>query len=131
MLPNVSDLRFVQAILTSQDQDDQIYPAGRHVPQTSGEPSMGLPQWIEENSNESIEDTDVVVYHTFGVDHFPSPEDFPVMPRESMTVLLKPRNFFTRNPALDVAPTYCSTPSQIAANKAALVDNTDTRSQLV
>jgi primary-amine oxidase len=39
------------------------------------------------------------------------------MPVEPMTLLLRPRNFFTKNPALDVPPSYCSTPSQ-AKNKA-------------
>ena len=36
------------------------------------------------------------------------------MPAEPMTLLLRPRNFFTKNPALDVPPSYCATPSQKA-----------------
>ena len=36
------------------------------------------------------------------------------MPAEPMTVLLRPRNFFDRNPALDVPPSYSSWPSQVA-----------------
>lgn len=71
--------------------------------------------WIQETSTESIDNTDVVLWHTFGLTHFPSPEDFPVMPAEPMTVLLRPRNFFDRNPALDVPPSYAHTPSQVAA----------------
>jgi len=55
----------------------------------------------------------VVLWHTFGITHFPSPEDFPVMPAEPMTLLLRPRNFFTRNPCLDVRPSYCSVPSGV------------------
>jgi primary-amine oxidase len=31
------------------------------------------------------------------------PEDFPVMPAETIGFRLVPRGFFTRNPALDVA----------------------------
>jgi primary-amine oxidase len=97
--------------------DDQLHPAGRHVPQTSGEPSKGLPEWIETASLSSekanIDNTDVVVWHTFGVNHFPAPEDFPIMPAEPMSVLLRPRNFFSRNPCLDVKPSYCSMPSEI------------------
>jgi primary-amine oxidase len=99
------------------DNDSQIHPAGRHVPQTSGEPSMGLPQWIAENPNANIANTDIVLWHTFGITHFPSPEDFPVMPAEPMTLLLRPRNFFLRNPALDVPPSYARTPSQVLAGK--------------
>ena len=36
------------------------------------------------------------------------------MPAEPMTLFLRPRNFFTKNPALDVPPSYASTPSQKA-----------------
>lgn len=52
------------------------------------------------------------------------------MPAEPMTLLLRPRNFFTKNPALDVPPSYCSTPSSVA-NKKAVVDAADKMSQLV
>lgn len=95
------------------DSDDQIHPAGRHVPQTSGEPSHGLPAWIAATENDSIENTDVVLWHTFGLTHFPAPEDFPIMPAEPMSLLLRPRNFFDRNPVLDVEPSYAKTPSQV------------------
>jgi primary-amine oxidase len=87
------------------------------VPQTSGEPSQGLPQWIANNPSENIANEDIVLWHTFGLTHFPAPEDYPVMPAEPMTVLLRPRNFFLRNPALDVPPSYARTPSQVAAGK--------------
>lgn len=42
-----------------------------------------------------------------------------------MSVLLRPRNFFTQNPCMDVPPSYSSVPSQMAAGKkgvAAVVD---------
>ncbi|KAI9687610.1 MAG: hypothetical protein M1822_002220 [Bathelium mastoideum] len=107
------------AVHVTRYSDAQIHPAGRHVPQTSGEPSMGLPQWIEEDPSASIENTDVVLWHTFGLTHFPSPEDYPIMPAEPMTVLLRPRNFFERNPALDVPPSYSVTPSQVKNGSAA------------
>lgn len=35
------------------------------------------------------------------------------MPAEPMTLLLRPRNFFTRNPCLDIPPSYCSVPSGV------------------
>jgi primary-amine oxidase len=98
-------------VLIITDDDSQTYPAGRHVPQTSGDPSQGLPAWIEANPNESVANTDIVLWHTFGIIHFPSPEDFPVMPAEPMSLLLRPRNFFVKNPALDIPPSYSSCPS--------------------
>lgn len=36
------------------------------------------------------------------------------MPAEPMTVLLRPRNFFAKNPAMDVPPSLAKTPSQVA-----------------
>ncbi|KAF2866570.1 copper amine oxidase [Massariosphaeria phaeospora] len=101
------------AVHVTKYEDSQVHPAGRHVPQTSGEPSQGLPAWIAANPNANIVDTDIVLWHTFGITHFPSPEDFPIMPAEPMTLLLRPRNFFTRNPCLDVPPSYCSVPSGV------------------
>lgn len=73
----------------------------------------------------------MVLWHTFGVSHIPAPEDFPVMPVEPMTLLLRPRNFFSNNPVMNVPPSYVSIPSQVAAQKeAALVDATDRVSRL-
>jgi primary-amine oxidase len=43
------------------------------------------------------------------------------MPAEPMTLLLRPRNFFTRNPALDVPPSFCSVPSR-ARQQTSVVD---------
>lgn len=111
------------------DSDDQLWPAGRHVPQTSGEPSRGLPEWIGDGK-ESIENTDVVLWHTFGITHFPAPEDFPIMPAEPMTLLLRPRHFFSNNPVMDVPPSYVTIPSQVAAKKEAIVDATDKMSHM-
>ena len=35
------------------------------------------------------------------------------MPAEPMSLLLRPRNFFTRNSCLDIPPSYCSVPSGV------------------
>lgn len=72
----------------------------------------------------------MVLWHTFGVTHIPAPEDFPVMPVEPITLLLRPRNFFSNNPVMDVPPSYSSTPSQVAANGAGIVNATDGMSKL-
>ena len=57
-----------------------------------------------------IENTDLVVWHTFGVTHIPRPEDWPVMPVEYSGFSLMPVGFFERNPALDLPPSkhHCS-----------------------
>lgn len=71
-----------------------------------------------------------MLWHTFGVTHIPAPEDFPVMPVEPMTLLLRPRNFFTNNPVMNVPPSYVTIPSQIAASKEAVVDAADKVSRM-
>ena len=53
-------------------------------------------------ADRSLVDEDVVVWHTFGSTHIPRTEDWPVMPVEHAGFLLKPVNFFDRNPALDL-----------------------------
>ena len=134
MSRNVCTLASLFSSLTDlfADSDDQLYPAGRHVPQTSGDPSRGLPEWIEAHGDENIDNTDIVLWHTFGITHFPSPEDYPVMPAEPMTLLLRPRNFFLKNPALDVPPSFCSTPSQVASMfKGPSVNSADKSSRTV
>ncbi|MEM7092440.1 MAG: primary-amine oxidase [Actinomycetota bacterium] len=77
------------------------FPAGDHV--TQSEPDgRGLPSWTA--ADRSIADTDIVVWHTFGLTHAARPEDFPVMPTEYARCTWVPFGFFDRNPALDVAP---------------------------
>ena len=58
-----------------------------------------------QSQDRNIEDTDIVVWYTFGVTHLVRPEDFPVMPVEYTGFLLSPFGFFDRNPALDIPPT--------------------------
>lgn len=99
------------------------------MPQTSGEPSPGLTEWIGDGKT-SVDNTDIVLWHTFGVTHFPSPEDFPVMPAEPITLLLRPRNFFKSNPVMDIPPSYCSTPSQVAARGEGVLNARDETSKL-
>ena len=79
---------------------DERRAAGDHPNQHPG--GDGLPRWTSEDR--PIADTDLVVWHTFGVTHIPRPEDWPVMPVESSGFLLAPVGFFDRNPALDVPP---------------------------
>jgi primary-amine oxidase len=74
------------------------YPAGDFVNQHPGE--GGLPTFVADDA--PLEDTDVVLWHTFGLTHFPRPEDWPVMPTDYTGFTLKPVGFFDRNPALGV-----------------------------
>ncbi|CCQ15076.1 Amine oxidase (Copper-containing) [Rhodococcus sp. AW25M09] len=87
---------------------DERWPSGEFVNQSGVD--HGLPEWTE--ADRSIENTDVVVWYTFGIHHITRPEDWPVMPADTVSFWLKPFGFFDRNPSLDVAasePKSCHT----------------------
>jgi len=62
----------------------------------------GLPAWT--TAGRSLEECDLVLWYTFGTTHLPRPEEWPVMPVESVGFSLQPVGFFDTNPALDVPP---------------------------
>jgi primary-amine oxidase len=76
----------------------QRYAAGDYPNQQPG--GDGLPAYVRQNR--SLEKTELVVWYTFGSNHVVRPEDWPVMPVESVGFHLKPVGFFDGNPALDV-----------------------------
>ncbi|MGI8661898.1 MAG: primary-amine oxidase [Acidimicrobiales bacterium] len=76
--------------------------AGEHPNQSLG--GDGLPAWTAADRKLEGGEVDVVLWHTFGVTHVPRPEDWPVMPVESVGFHLLPCGFFDRNPTLDVPP---------------------------
>jgi primary-amine oxidase len=85
-------------------QADERYAAGDYPNQHPG--GDGLPKWTQ--GDRPIENTDVVVWYTFGHHHIPRPEDWPVMPVAYSGFTLKPVGFFTANPAMDVPPSHRS-----------------------
>jgi primary-amine oxidase len=92
--------------VTAHDPDER-YAAGDFVNQHVG--GAGLPAFVADDR--SVENTDLVVWHTFGLTHFPRPEDWPIMPVDHTGFRLRPVGFFDRNPTLDVPPSrsaHCS-----------------------
>jgi primary-amine oxidase len=83
--------------VTPYDEEER-YPAGEYPNQHAG--GAGLPAWTK--ADRSVENTDVVVWYTMNAHHIPRPEDWPVMPTNYISFMLKPVGFFERNPALDV-----------------------------
>jgi len=79
---------------------DERYASGEFPNQHAG--GDGLPKYIAQNR--SIENEDIVLWHSFGATHVCRPEDFPVMPVEYIGFALKPAGFFTENPAMDLPP---------------------------
>lgn len=92
----------------------RLYPSGDHVPQWSGDGLRGMREWIGDGTDK-VDNTDILLFHTFGITHFPAPEDFPVMPTEIFDLQLRPRNIHTENPVLDVKPSYARTTSEVKA----------------
>ncbi|TNM61502.1 primary-amine oxidase [Streptomyces sp. NP160] len=91
----------------------QRYAAGDLVNQHPG--GAGLPAYTA--ADRSVEDTDVVLWHTFGLTHFPRPEDWPVMPTDYTGFQLKPHGFFDRNPALGVPAVLTSGRSHCSSGR--------------
>lgn len=89
------------AVWVTRFHDGELFSSGNHTMQSLGD--EGIASWIKSRPNPvGVRNADIVIWHTFGTTHNPRVEDWPVMPAEKMTVSLKPVNFFTANPALDV-----------------------------
>ena len=85
--------------VTKYDPSER-YASGAFPNQHAG--GDGLPKYAAQNR--PIENTDIVVWHTFGHTHVCKPEDFPIMPVEYAGFMLKPNGFFVENPAMDLPP---------------------------
>ncbi|MFJ3321067.1 primary-amine oxidase [Curtobacterium sp. NPDC086286] len=79
-------------------QPDELWAAGYTVNQHPG--GAGLPSYAA--ADREVDGEDVVVWHTFGLTHFPRLEDWPIMPVDHTGFVMKPHGFFDRNPTLDV-----------------------------
>jgi primary-amine oxidase len=96
--------------------EEELYAAGDFVNQHPG--GAGLPAYVAQDRD--IDGQDLVVWHSFGLTHFPRPEDWPVMPVDTTGFSLKPHGFFDANPTLNVpssASGHC-TPENTAAGTA-------------
>jgi len=92
--------------------EDELFAGGKYTNQSRG--GTGVRSFADRKDD--VKDKDIVVWVQFGINHVPRIEDFPVMPVEIIKVSLKPVNFFSKNPALDVPP------STQAFNKSVLVE---------
>lgn len=100
----------------TQFDPEELFPAGSMPNQHAG---GGIADWVK--ADRSLENTNLVVWHTFGPTHVPRPEDWPVMPVDYYGFWLKPYGFLDRNPALDLPSgvkddgSCCSTDVDLAA----------------
>ena len=47
-----------------------------------------------------------MLWYTVGFHHITRPEDWPILPTRWHEFMLRPVNFFTQNPAIDLAPNF-------------------------
>ncbi|QDE36526.1 primary-amine oxidase [Microbacterium foliorum] len=82
----------------TRHEQGQIWPAGRYPNAHQG--GAGLPEYSA--GDRSLDGEDIVLWHTFGLTHFPRPEDWPIMPVDYAGFWFKPNGFLDQNPAMDV-----------------------------
>ncbi len=75
---------------------DERFPEGKYPNRSSKD--TGLGQFTADD--QSIDNTDNVVWLTTGTTHVARAEEWPIMPTEWVHVLLKPWNFFNETPTL-------------------------------
>ncbi|MBP1860493.1 primary-amine oxidase [Rhizobium herbae] len=92
---------FVQNHLwvTAYDPDER-FPAGDFMNHSDG--TGGLVEFIAKDR--PIENTDIVLWHVFGLHHPVRIEDFPVQPCVFTGFKLMPSGFFNGNPAINLPP---------------------------
>lgn len=83
--------------VTAFDEEER-FPAGDFVNGSTG--GEGLPTFVKQGR--SIDGTDVVAWHSFGLHHVVRLEDYPVQPCVRTGFKLMPVGFFDRNPTLDI-----------------------------
>lgn len=80
-------------------KDEELYAGGKYTLQSQKE-TLGLADAVARKDD--VEDNDVVVWNVFGLTHNPRVEDWPVMPVEIHELHIKPADFFSANPSIDV-----------------------------
>jgi primary-amine oxidase len=85
--------------VTAYDSEER-YPAGDYMNHSDGQ--TGLDKIILQDR--PIENTDIVLWHTFGLHHPVRAEDFPVQPCVMSGFMLMPTGFFPHNPTINLPP---------------------------
>jgi primary-amine oxidase len=97
--------------VTRHDAEER-FPGGEFMNHSDG--SGDLSEIVRQDR--PLENTNVVLWHTFGLHHPTRPEDFPVQPCITTGFKLMPSGFFDRNPAIDLAPSVNSASCHVKAS---------------
>ncbi|KAL2176573.1 copper amine oxidase [Thermothelomyces heterothallicus CBS 202.75] len=101
------------SIYVTRHADGELYAGGLYTNQSRG--GNGVRSWADRK--DSLKGGDPVLWVQFGINHIPRVEDFPVMPAETLRVMLRPVNFFDRNPAIDVPPSRQEVNRSVSLNE--------------
>ncbi|KAK3937146.1 copper amine oxidase 1 [Diplogelasinospora grovesii] len=102
-----------RSIYVTKYAEGELYAGGLYTNQSRG--GTGVRSWADRK--DTLRAGDPVMWVQFGINHIPRVEDFPVMPVETLRVMLRPVNFFDKNPALDVPPSTQAVNCSVALNR--------------
>ena len=91
---------FIHQHLWATPYDESERFIGGQYPNHAEPGEDGVHRW--QRQERSIDGVPLVLWPVLGVHHLPRPEQWPVMPVETIHLVLEPDGFFDRNPALDV-----------------------------
>ena len=77
---------------------NEFYASG--VAPSGNKGDDGLAAWTK--ANRPVENTDILLWYTLGFHHVPRAEDWPIMPTMWHEFVIRPYDFFSKNPALDL-----------------------------
>nr|WP_308785446.1 hypothetical protein [Phytohabitans rumicis] len=91
---------FIHQHLWATPYDEAERFIGGQYPNHAEPGEDGVHVW--QRQERSIDGVPLVLWPVLGTHHLPRPEQWPVMPVETIHLVLEPDGFFDRNPAMDV-----------------------------
>jgi primary-amine oxidase len=91
---------FVHHHLWATPYDPRERHVGGEYPNHAEPGEDGVHAW--QRRDRSLDGVELVLWPVLGSHHYPRPEQWPVMPVDTLRMVLEPDGFFDRNPAMDV-----------------------------
>jgi primary-amine oxidase len=91
---------FVHHHLWATPHDPRERHVGGEYPNHAEPGEDGVHAWHRQDR--SLDGVELVLWPVLGSHHYPRPEQWPVMPVDTLRMVLEPDGFFDRNPAMDV-----------------------------
>jgi primary-amine oxidase len=91
---------FIHQHLWATKYDPQERFVGGEYPNQAEPGEDGVHVWQQQDR--SLDGEELVLWPVIGTHHFPRPEQWPVMPVDTIGFVLEPDGFFDRNPTMDV-----------------------------